>query len=126
MQHDLYLLIGQSNMAGRAPIEEPDRPALERVFLLNDQDGWEIATNPLNRYSTIRKVMAMQKLGLGYTFGRRLSTELPDRIFGLVVNVRGGSSVDKWAEGEHFDSRSQRALGDRYAAKVLQMVYGIA
>lgn len=100
--YHLYLLIGQSNMAGRAAIEEQDRAPLDRVYLLNDQDQWEPAVNPLNRYSTIRKAMAMQKLGPGYTFARRLAAANPDIDLGLVVNVKGGSSITEWAKGEHF------------------------
>ena len=51
----IYLLIGQSNMAGRAKLEEGDDKPIARCFLLNGEDKWEKATNPLNRYSTIRK-----------------------------------------------------------------------
>jgi len=98
----LYLLIGQSNMAGRAAIEEQDRAPLNRVYLLTDQDQWEPAVNPLNRYSTIRKALAMQKLGPGYTFARKLAAMNPDIEIGLVVNVKGGSSINEWVKGEHF------------------------
>src|SRR5210317_1898849 len=54
---DIYLLIGQSNMAGRAEIESQDRDTLNGVFLFKKINGkeWEKATNPLNKYSTIRK-----------------------------------------------------------------------
>src|SRR5689334_5595211 len=43
---DVYLLIGQSNMAGRAPIEEEDKAPVEHAYVLNGSDTWEPATNP--------------------------------------------------------------------------------
>ena len=33
---DIYLLIGQSNMAGRAPYSEAEAQPIEGVFLLNE------------------------------------------------------------------------------------------
>ena len=48
-KRDLYLLIGQSNLAGRAPIVKKDEGVIERFFLLNDEDKFEPAKNPFNR-----------------------------------------------------------------------------
>src|SRR5690606_20312226 len=39
----IYLFIGQSNMAGRAPIEDQDKIIMERTYLLNKEDKWELA-----------------------------------------------------------------------------------
>lgn len=71
---DTYLLIGQSNMAGRAEILASDTDTLHQVFLFcgNANKVWERAANPLNKYSTIRKDIAMQKFGPGYTFAREI------------------------------------------------------
>ena len=44
---DIYLLIGQSNMAGRAPIEAEDEGVLERCFLFTKKNS-----APLNIHST--------------------------------------------------------------------------
>ena len=44
----VYLLIGQSNMAGRAAIPVEDAGPLENCYLLNAQDSWEVAQNPFN------------------------------------------------------------------------------
>ena len=68
----IYLLIGQSNMAGRAAISEKDTEPLENCYLLNTKNTWEVAKNPLNRYSTIRKGLGMQKLNPGFTFAKTL------------------------------------------------------
>ena len=69
---DIYLVIGQSNMAGRATIREEDKKNIEQAFLFtgNETIPWVVATNPMNRYSTARKVMRMQRLSPAYSFAR--------------------------------------------------------
>lgn len=101
---DIYLLIGQSNMAGRAEIREQDKDSIERVFLFTgDSLGlWEPAANPLNKYSSIRKRLDMQKLGPGYSFARKMAEEFPDKKIGLVVNAKGGTSIRLWMPGTEF------------------------
>ena len=49
---DLYVCIGQSNMAGRATLTPEVMDTLQNVYLLNDKGNFEPAVNPLNRYST--------------------------------------------------------------------------
>lgn len=99
---DVYLLIGQSNMAGRAPYGAADAAPIKNVYLLNDKDEWEIAKNPLNRYSTIRKEISMQRLGPGYSFAISMQQYAPQQRFGLVVNAKGGSAIKEWDEDAHF------------------------
>ena len=98
---DIYLLIGQSNMAGRAPIESIDRDSIGNVYLFTGKDErpWEKTANPVNKYSTVRKDITMQKLGLGYGFAKELSAKCPDKNIGLVVNARGGTSIEEWRPG---------------------------
>lgn len=99
---DVYLLIGQSNMAGRAKMEESDKQPIERCLLLNADDSWEPATNPLNRHSTIRKGMGMQKVGPGAGFAKAMTEADPELTIGLVVNAKGGSKIDQWKKGTRF------------------------
>lgn len=94
---DLYLLIGQSNMAGRAPIGVAERDSLDDVLLFTGT-GWVPAANPLNKYSTVRKVLSMQKLGPGYSFARKIQS-CTGRKIGLVVNARGGTMIEWWEKG---------------------------
>ena len=94
---DLYLLIGQSNMHGVAPIEDEDLPAPDRVYLLDEAGDWEPASNEphgLNRYTTVASG-STAGLGPGYTFARDLEAMTGRRI-GLVVNARGGTRIAQW------------------------------
>lgn len=98
----IYLLIGQSNMAGRGQIPEEAKERIENCFLLNNQDEWSPASNPLNRYSTIRKNLKMQKLNPGYSFAKKLLDNDSGISLGLVVNARGGTKIDSWKKGKRY------------------------
>ena len=68
----IYLCIGQSNMAGRAPYTEEDAKPIERCLLLNGEDQWEAAAIPLNKYSTVRKGIKWQKMNPSYMFAKTM------------------------------------------------------
>lgn len=105
---NLYLLIGQSNMAGRAYYGVEDAAPIENVYLLNGSDEWESAKNPLNRYSTIRKEMSMQRLGPGYSFALGMHEYAPAQRMGLIVNAKGGSAIKEWDRDAHFYKEAMR------------------
>lgn len=95
---DLYVCIGQSNMAGRATLTPEVMDTLQNVYLLNDKGNFEPAVNPLNRYSTVRKDLSMQRLGPAYGFAKEMARQTK-RPVGLVVNAREGSSINSWLKG---------------------------
>ncbi|MFO7775836.1 MAG: sialate O-acetylesterase [Candidatus Hydrogenedentota bacterium] len=118
----VYLLIGQSNMAGRAPYTEEETEDIQRCYLLNGEDQWEPAKNPLNRYSSIRKDLGMQKLNPGYSFSKTILEENKDISIGLVVNARGGSSIEEWSKGSRFYKEAIRRTEAALEAGVLKGV----
>lgn len=95
---DLYLFIGQSNMAGRGYITDHYKDVLKKTWILNPLGEMEPARNPLNKYSTIRKNIEMQGVGPAYSFAKYITKET-GRNLGLVVNARGGSSINSWLKG---------------------------
>ena len=100
---DLFLMIGQSNMAGRGTITSEYLDTLTNVFLLTPHNSMEPAINPLKKYSNIRKDLKMQQIGPGYEFSKKIVAETGVTI-GLIVNARGGSSIVSWEKGnkDHF------------------------
>lgn len=98
---EIYLLIGQSNMAGRADIEKQDQDTLKNVYLFTGTpiNQWEKAANPLNKYSTVREEISRQKLGPGYTFAREIAKARVGKQIGLVVNAKGGTAISLWKPG---------------------------
>ena len=99
---DLYLCIGQSNMAGRATIELQDQDTLQNVYLFtgNNENPWKNASNPFNKYSTVRKELKMQKLGPSYGFAKEMESSNPSKKIGLIVNAKGGTSIEEWKPGD--------------------------
>jgi len=107
-KRNIYLLIGQSNMAGRAPFTEKESGVIEGVWLLNDKDQWDPAKNPLNLYSTIRKKIEMQKMGPGYGFAKTMLEKHPGTPISLVVNAKGGTKIEQWEKGTEFYNEALR------------------
>ena len=104
----IYLLIGQSNMAGRAEIPEDISGVIDRCYLLNDKNEWVPAKNPMNLYSSVRKREALQKLGPGYSFAKAMLEANPDISLGLVVNARGGTKIKAWQRGTEYYTEAQK------------------
>jgi hypothetical protein len=106
----VYLLIGQSNMSGRAPIASDEKALIPGCWLLNGKDAWEPAANPLNRYSTVEKTDVVNGLNPGYTFARAMSKRDASVSIGLVVNAKGGTSIKEWKKGgKLYDEAVRRA-----------------
>jgi hypothetical protein len=90
---DLYLLIGQSNMAGRGAVEEEDRREHPRVLTLNRENQWVPAKDPIHFDKKIAGV------GPGRSFGLVMADQKPARTIGLVPCAVGGSSIRCWEPG---------------------------
>ena len=98
-EYDVFLLIGQSNMAGRGYMMEGDEEIIDRnVFLLDDEGQVVPARNPLNQFSSIRKGLSMQRIGPGLGFAQKMVKKTGRKIL-LVVNARGGTTMAQWAKG---------------------------
>ncbi len=101
----LFLLVGQSNMAGRGTVEEGDRTPVPGVFSLNKELAWVPAADPLH-FDRPERIGA----GLGRSFARTLLDESPKAVIGLIPAAMGGSSLAQWSpEGELFADAVRRA-----------------
>lgn len=101
----IFLLIGQSNMAGRGRVEAEDQVPHPRVFVLNQQLAWAPAVDPLH-FDKPERIGT----GLGKTFGAIVAEARPDAIIGLVPAAFGGSALDEWAPGTpHYVNAVARA-----------------
>lgn len=101
----VFLLIGQSNMAGRGAVEAADRVAHPRVFVLTRELMWAPAVDPLH-WDKPERVGT----GLGKTFGETLAEAEPGAAIGLVPAAYGGSALDEWAPGQpHYANAVTRA-----------------
>jgi hypothetical protein len=89
----LYLLIGQSNMAGRGVLDAESKQAHPRVLMLGKDMKWEPATDPLHFDKPIAAV------GPGLAFGRAMADANPAVKIGLIPCAMGGSKIEEWAPG---------------------------
>ena len=115
--NDLYLIIGQSNAAGRdtnirsSGADSPDND----VRLFTDGNSFEIARQPLNRYSNVRNTNQNQGVNLGLEFGKEMHDDNGRRVF-LVVNARGGIRIAEWRERNQLFGSTVRRVKDAEAA----------
>jgi hypothetical protein len=101
----LFLLIGQSNMAGRGAIEERDRQPIPRVLMLNKSDEWVPAIDPVHFDKP-----QIAGVGIARTFGRVLAGANPSVTIGLIPSAVGGTSLDEWKpDGKLYTEAVRRA-----------------
>lgn len=110
----IYLFIGQSNMAGRAPVEHQDLAVIERTYVLNKRDQWEPAQpwplpessfqdmQGLNRYSTVEVLTKLNGLNPASYFAKTLVLNLPEIGVGIVSNAKGNTAISEWAPGSEL------------------------
>lgn len=90
----LFLLIGQSNMAGRGKIEEQDKVTNPDIFMLTKDLKWVIAKDPVHFDK------AAAGVGLCSEFARDVFKADPKSAIGLIPCAMGGSSLDQWQPGK--------------------------
>ena len=100
----LYLLIGQSNMAGRGALEAQDKKPHPRAMTFTKQNTWGAAIDPLHFDKPIAGV------GLGSSFGRAMAEANPDVTIGLVPCAVGGTPLSRWQkDGDLYKQAVVRA-----------------
>lgn len=88
----LFVLAGQSNMAGRGLVEPEDTISNPQIWAMDSLNQWIPAREPLHFYEPSRK-----GLDCGLSFARELLKINRDSIqIGLIPCAVGGSSVEQW------------------------------
>lgn len=101
----LFLLIGQSNMAGRGHVEAQDKVPHPRVFMLTKELAWVPAVDPVH-FDKPERI----GVGLAKTFGAMVADADPAAVVGLVPAAFGGSALDEWTPGApHYVNAISRA-----------------
>ncbi len=90
----LFLLLGQSNMAGRGPLDQSPQLADPRIKVFTAANTWAPAQDPLHFDKP-----ELAGVGPGLMFARQLEAADPTMEIGLVPAAVGGSSLDDWAPG---------------------------
>jgi hypothetical protein len=93
---DLFLLAGQSNMAGRGDVAAEDRTAHPRVWMFDRAMSWAPAVEPMHFDKPIAAV------GPGRAFGLAIAEARPNTHVGLVPTAVGGSPITSWEPGVRY------------------------
>ncbi|GAB3950238.1 sialate O-acetylesterase [Spirosoma harenae] len=103
----LFLLIGQSNMAGRGVPEAEDQQTHPRIWMLNKELSWVPAKDPMHfDKPTIIGV------GPGYPFAKKLAETYPSMNIGLIPCAVGGSGIDVWKPGAYYEPTKSHPYDD--------------
>ena len=103
----LFLLIGQSNMAGRGVVEDVDKVANPHVLMLNKQGQWVPAVDPLHFDKP-----SIAGVGLGRTFGMDYAAAHPNVTVGLIPCAVGGSPIASWEPAAFDDATKTHPYDD--------------
>lgn len=96
----IFLMAGQSNMAGRGFVESSDTISNQRILTINKDNVWILAKEPIHFYQP-----KLSGLDCGLEFGKELIKNLDDSIYiGLLPCAVGGSSVTQWLYDSIFNN----------------------
>ena len=111
-----FLLIGQSNMAGRGFVHDVPSIYNERIEMLRN-GRWQMMTEPINYDRPVAGV------SLAASFAEAWCRMNPDEKIGLIPCAEGGSSIDEWeTEGvlfRHAVSEAKFAVENSELAGIL-------
>ncbi len=93
-QFHLYLLIGQSNMAGRGKLSPDYAVPNDRILMFTQENNWAPAVEPLHFDKP--KVAGA---GLGMSFARAMADAAPGVTIGLIPCAVGGTPLERWSKG---------------------------
>ena len=117
----IYLLMGQSNMAGRGKITDEFKNIQHvNLQMLDSNYKWVQAKHPLHFDKP--KVAGV---GPGLSFGIAMAENNPSVKIGLVPCAVGGTNIDKWVPGAYDKATNTHPYDD--AVKRIQeaMKYGV-
>ena len=106
----LYLLVGQSNMAGRGNGDELSVIPHPRVMVLTKDREWHPATDPLHFDKP--KVVGV---GPGRAFGKAVAEDHPQVVVGLIPCAVGGSPISSWQPGVFYPPTKSHPWDDAIA-----------
>jgi len=114
----LFLLAGQSNMAGRGKIDAKAREADPRILALNKQSEWQVAMDPLHWDKPAAGT------GIGKPFAAIIAGKAPGATIGLIPSACGGSPISTWNPGEFWGQTKSHPWDDSIARAKLAMESG--
>lgn len=118
---ELYILMGQSNMAGRGPLtEELKNQGHDSVFMQTKEKQWVPARHPLHFDKP-----AIAGAGPGLAFGIEMAKAKPGTRIGLVPCAVGGTSIERWLPGAYDSATNTHPYDDAVERILFAMQSGV-
>ncbi|BCS35513.1 acetylxylan esterase [Luteitalea sp. TBR-22] len=105
----LFLLAGQSNMAGRGKVEASDTVPSPGILMFDRGRTWVPAVDPMHFDKPVAGV------GLGRPFALRVLEANPGVTIGLIPTAVGGTRIDLWQPGAFDDATKSHPWDDAIA-----------
>ncbi|WP_269227743.1 sialate O-acetylesterase [Flavobacterium eburneipallidum] len=93
---EVYLLIGQSNMAGRGTVDTQSLITSDVILMLDKTNNWVLAKDPLHFDKPSAGV------GPGISFAQAMLHENKNIQIGLIPCAWGGSPIKVWQPGAKY------------------------
>lgn len=94
----IFLMAGQSNMAGRGFVAPEDTIPNRRILTLDPSMKWIYAKEPLHFYEP-----RMTGLDCGMSFANQLLADIPEGYsIAMIPCAIGGSAIEKWLYNKTF------------------------
>lgn len=114
----LYLLMGQSNMAGRDRSKLAGQVDNPRVLAFSQEGKWSVARDPLHQKDGRIEPGA----GPGISFANAMAKAQPGVTIGLIPCAVGGTPLKRWVKGGDL---YQRAIERAKAAEKDGVIMGV-
>ncbi|HTU99573.1 MAG TPA: sialate O-acetylesterase [Luteitalea sp.] len=114
----VFLLLGQSNMAGRGVLDDEATVPARGVLMLDRSGTWVPAIDPMHFDKPIAGV------GLGRSFAATVGQAHPGIVVGLVPAAVGGSPIDSWMPGAIDAATKTHPWDDAIARAKVALVQG--
>lgn len=118
-QIHLYLLAGQSNMAGRGKVEAEDTTRHPRVWVLTKNNTWQLAAEPLHFDKP-----TVVGVGVGFAFAKKMADLDTNIVIALIPCAVGGSPIDVWQPTKYFEPTKSYPYDDALKRTRLAMQTG--
>ena len=102
----IYLLMGQSNMAGRDTHDLAEQKDEPRILAFNAEGQWVVARDPIHA----KQGRVEPGVGPGISFASEMLKSAPGTSIGLVPCAVGGTPLSRWVKcGDLYEAAVKRA-----------------
>ncbi|MEW6405747.1 MAG: sialate O-acetylesterase [Chloroflexota bacterium] len=124
----LFILAGQSNMAGYGDLPESASAPDPRVYVFGNDYRWKLATDPVDDpFNQVDRVSEDIDAGFGpsLSFASAILENHPDMLIGLVPCAKGNTTIYEWQRNLSDDSLYGSCLKRTRAASNMGEVAGL-